>query len=92
MHPNCIPKLVAWMAMYKLKASERDFFQMAYFSVYKRADARCEACFTLYKTKGIVPLFVRQFIQEHFITKGQDNESQSTTRPREGVQLYSVRT
>lgn len=96
MHPQSVKTLVQWFAKYKMQVSERDFFQMAYYNIYKTAEPRCEWCFELYLRKGIVPLFVRQFIQEHFVTKGQGNESdrrKGTQNPhaREGVHLYCVR-
>lgn len=94
MHPKSVQTLVLWFLKYKMKITDRDLFQMAYFNVYGKAEPRCEWCFDLYKRKGVVPLFVRVFIQAHFVTKGQDNESQSaegSRTPRKEVQLYRVR-
>jgi hypothetical protein len=63
-------KLIAWMRVYRIKTNEQEFFQMAYFYIYGKADPRCQWCFELYMKKGVVPLFVRQFIQAHFTVKG----------------------
>lgn len=72
MQPQTVKGLVGWMQTY-MQMNERDFFQMAYWYVYRKAEPRCEACFELYKTKGVVPLFVRQFIQHNFVHKGDGN-------------------
>lgn len=70
-------KLIAWMRVYRIKTNEQEFFQMAYFDIYGKADPRCQWCFELYLKKGVVPLFVRQFIQAHFVV--------STTTSKGGV-------
>ena len=77
MTPRDVRKLVAWMQKYGLKVNEQLFFQMAYFHVYGKAEPRCQWCFERYQQKGIVPLFVRQFIQHHFLAKGDDHASKA---------------
>ena len=76
MQPKTIRGLVLWMQKLGMKVNEQLFFQMAYFHCYKKAEPRCQQCFELYQKKGIVPLFVRQFIHFHFVFEGETNESQ----------------
>ena len=64
-------KVIAWMRKYNLIVDEHKLFQVAYYEAYKKADARCEYCFDLYIRKGVVPEFVRMFIQKHFLVKGE---------------------
>lgn len=76
MQPQTVRGLTLWMQKLGMKVNEQIFFQMAYFHVYQKAEPRCEACFQLYLTKGVVPLFVRQFIHFHFVFEGETNESE----------------
>ncbi len=62
--------LILWMHKYNLEVDELKFFRVAYYDVYKRADERCNWCFDLYIRKGVVPEFVRIFIQRYFVKKG----------------------
>ena len=70
MTKQSIMKLMEWMRRYGLKVDEHTFFQMAYLNVVGVAEPRCEDCFALYMKNGTVPLFVRQFIQKHFLAGG----------------------
>ena len=82
MQPQTVRGLTLWMQKLGMKVNEQIFFQMAYFHVYQKAEPRCEACFQLYLTKGVVPLFVRQFIHFHFVFEGgHDAQKAQTATP-----------
>jgi len=72
MKRTSILKLIAWLKESNLILNELQFFEMAYFDTYQKAEPRCAWCFDLYIRKGIVPLFVRSFIQKYLVvTEGK---------------------
>lgn len=82
MQPKTVKGLVLWMQKMGMKVNDQIFFQMAYYHVYQKAEPRCETCYQLYLKRGVVPLFVRQFIQHHFTHEGVAHATTTQTPAR----------
>ena len=61
---------ILWMNKAGVKANEWEFFTTAYFDTFKEASPRCKWCFDLYIKTGVVPEFVKTFIQRYVVYKG----------------------
>ena len=62
--------VIRWMNKAGVKVDEWQFFKMAFFARYNKADVACKMCFDLYIKRGVVPDFVRRVIHNSLIVKG----------------------